>query len=524
MTIRRSHYRERQILRYTDFADEQVYRNGMRRRHHLAHHAWGIVQGLVLKPSVSGVSLSSGFAVDGYGRELVVSQALELRQSVLEEVLNGAGAGYIDVWLSYHILSADGAPESCYEDAWLRLDCADPERLTEPRYPPEVSLSDLDFGPQHQPPDDPSREWPVYLGRVIVGAGNVSLPPHSRNLIDLSERVYAYLTGASVTTVDGYPWLQLGDEEAADQRRFAIVLPDGDGNSVDRLSLDRNGGSVLRGDTRLLAAGTHPLERDGDLQLSGVAPVLGYGGGIHWEPLAQTPLTARAWQIYRTSTEITRGTGTLPVEQLRLETFDPGEEGDPSRAAFVAGEIDETSRFAPFLSVRSDGDVIVEGNLLVEGQLVEGAIPADVEDERFRDELLGRWTKGLTLAGTEVDAYYEQPLQVTVTTDVDNGTVQYEVTIDHTVSGETRDVPIVSVLSEFRNDDRLLIFTESLPLESDPDGNPNPNPLQPGQRMRLGSTVMLGRAGAVTLTVRVFSLGVAQNTVEKSATSVIDLS
>jgi hypothetical protein len=523
MTIRRAHYRERQVLRYTDFADEQAYRIAMRRRHNLAHHGWGIVQGLVLTASVSGVRLSAGFAIDGYGRELSVAQALELRQPVLEEVLNGATAGYIDVWLSYHIQASDAAQEPCYEDAWLRLDCADPERLTEPRYPPEVALADLGFTPERQPPDDPAREWPVYLGRIIVGGGNVSLPPHSRNLIDRSERVYADLAGASVHTAAGFPWLQLGDEESADQRRFAIALPDADGKSVDRLSLDREGGTILRGDARLAPAGTSPLEGDGDLNLSGIAPDLGYGGGIQWDALQQSPTMAQAWQLYRTSIEVTQGTETLPVEQLRMETFHPGEEGDPTRAAWVVGEIDE-SHYSPFMSIRSDGSVIIEGNLLVEGQLIEGAIPADVEDERFRDELLGRWTKGLTLAGTEVDAYYEQPLQVTVVTLPNNGTVQYDVTIAHTIGSEDRDVPIVSVLSEFRNDDRLLIYTESLNLETRPDGTPNNNPLEPGQDMQLRSTVDLGTVGAVTLTVRVFSLGVAQNTVEKSATKVIDLS
>lgn len=657
MSISRAHFRELQILRYTDFEDEQAYRIAQRRRHNLAHHGWGIVQGLVLQPSLSGVSLSAGFAIDGYGRELTVSRRLEIRQSVLDEVLNALAVGNVDVWLTYHIVASDNPQEPCYEDAWLRLDCADPNRLTEPRHPAEVSLLDLDFGPERQPPDDPGQEWPVYLGRIAVGAGDISLPPHSRNLIDLSERVYASLVGASVQTPAGYPWLQLGDEEAADHRRFAISLPDAQGKPVDRWSIGRDGDSVLRGRMRLAPAYTSPLDGDGDLALMGTAPALSSGGGIQWDALANTPETARAWQLYRTAVEIEQGQQTFQVDQLRMESFHPGEEGDPTRASWVVGELDgqtahilvptedpgqhmvvtalaagawgnrvflrvirvsatsfqlalvyykhmppmplidptdpanaahpnrrEPDRFEVFddlqidtqagryclttvntcselvrltwadpfgatslpvdaafsplvsgedgtfeslMTVRSDGTVIVNCDLHVEGQLMEGAIPADVEDERFRDELLGRWTKGLTLAGTEVDAYYEQPLQVSLAVTANNGVVEYDVTITHTIGGENRGVPIVSVLSEFRNDDRLLIHTENLDLEQprpeDLNGDPNPNPLLPGDDMLLRSTVTLGEVGAITLTVRVFSLGVAQNTVEKSATTVIDL-
>jgi hypothetical protein len=173
--------------------------------------------------------------------------------------------------------------------------------------------------------------------------------------------------------------------------------------------------------------------------------------------------------------------------------------------------------FSSQFKVRSDGTVIVDGDLYVDGQIIEGAIPADVEDERFRDELLGRWTKGLTLAGTEVDAYYELPLKVSLTLGaIIDGQVSYDVSISHVVGSESREVPIISVLSEFRNDERLLVHTESLELAA-------PNPLNPGDIMHLSSMANLNITGAVTLTVRVFSLGVAQNAVEKSATAVFNL-
>lgn len=48
--VTRVHYREGQILRTADLRDEQAYRIQMRCRHNLAHHGWGIVQGLNYAP------------------------------------------------------------------------------------------------------------------------------------------------------------------------------------------------------------------------------------------------------------------------------------------------------------------------------------------------------------------------------------------------------------------------------------------------------------------------------------------
>ena len=523
MSLNRAHYRERQILRYLDLDNEQAYRVAMRRRHNLAHHGWGIVQGLTLEATAMGVSLSPGFAVDGYGRELVVPRALRLGRSQFDQVLGVGGAGCVDVWLTYQLVKPARPGEYCYEDAWLRLDCCDdPASLIDPHRPPEVPESALDASPEHMLPDDPAQAWPVYLGRIGVGAG--SMPVYH---IELAELAYATLVGASVHTPTGYRWLQIGDEEAADNRRFAVILPDEQGGNVDRLVLGRDGDLTLTGRSRLSAAVTSALEGDGNLVLFGTAPDEN-AAGIGLDPLSATPETALPWQCYRTAVELTQGEQTIKVNQLRFETFHPGEEGDPARARWAVRQLDGTA-FKSLLSVRSDGTVIVDGNLRVEGQLIEGAIPADVEDERFRDELLERWTKGLTLAGTEVDAYYELPLNVELERSVSGSAVTYKVTITHTGGGKGREVPILVVIGEFRDEDRLLIRSESLALEFQPPPDqavPNPNPILPGDTMVVGATTDLGElgvTGAITLTTRIVALGAAQNQVEKTASTVFHI-
>src|SRR2546425_11607599 len=79
MTIAsRVQYRERQRLRAGDLQAEQDYLLGLAGRHHLGPHAWGIVRGLVVSIKDGKASIAPGEAVDGYGRELIVFQEVEI--------------------------------------------------------------------------------------------------------------------------------------------------------------------------------------------------------------------------------------------------------------------------------------------------------------------------------------------------------------------------------------------------------------------------------------------------------------
>jgi hypothetical protein len=112
MTIVRVHYREGQILRAADLADEQAVRVSLRRLHNIAQHGWGIVAGLALKADGNGLHVSAGMAVDGYGRELIVPQPVfvpwrgplsrdEQDNASPPDLFDRLMRDAIDVWLIY---------------------------------------------------------------------------------------------------------------------------------------------------------------------------------------------------------------------------------------------------------------------------------------------------------------------------------------------------------------------------------------------------------------------------------------
>jgi hypothetical protein len=82
MTITRVRWRERQRVSAADLRAEQLYRLEGMGRHFLAPHDWGVVRGLWLVPEKSRVSLqwqlTPGVAIDGYGRELLVREPIDV--------------------------------------------------------------------------------------------------------------------------------------------------------------------------------------------------------------------------------------------------------------------------------------------------------------------------------------------------------------------------------------------------------------------------------------------------------------
>jgi hypothetical protein len=82
MTITRVRWRERQRVSAADLRAEQLYRLEGLGRHFLAPHDWGVVRGLWLVPTEKRYSLRwqllPGVAIDGYGRELLVREPIDL--------------------------------------------------------------------------------------------------------------------------------------------------------------------------------------------------------------------------------------------------------------------------------------------------------------------------------------------------------------------------------------------------------------------------------------------------------------
>lgn len=79
--IERLNYYQLQFLGAGDFQAEQLYHRDMRRRHNLGPHTWGIVTGLELDTPATGstgVYIRPGYAIDGFGREIVVGAPFKL--------------------------------------------------------------------------------------------------------------------------------------------------------------------------------------------------------------------------------------------------------------------------------------------------------------------------------------------------------------------------------------------------------------------------------------------------------------
>ena len=105
ISIARLNYFQRQFLNAQDFRDEQTYHRGMRRRHNVGQHTWGIVVGLELiekaregdTPFVD-IWLQPGMAIDGYGREILVLEPQKLDTVAFDSFAN---LFHREVWIAF---------------------------------------------------------------------------------------------------------------------------------------------------------------------------------------------------------------------------------------------------------------------------------------------------------------------------------------------------------------------------------------------------------------------------------------
>src|ERR1700737_4666535 len=94
----RVHYFDKQFLRVNEFTDEQLYQLAARRRHNITEHAWGIVSGLDLaQESDGGLVVRPGVAIDGYGREVLLTD----KKSLAPQTFDDLGTDRLDAWIVY---------------------------------------------------------------------------------------------------------------------------------------------------------------------------------------------------------------------------------------------------------------------------------------------------------------------------------------------------------------------------------------------------------------------------------------
>jgi hypothetical protein len=493
MQITRVRYRERQPLSAIDLADEQSYHLAMRRRHQIAAHGWGIVIGLALVEMTDGILVQPGLAIDGYGRELLVPAPI----SLTAEAWSALESEAVHVWLLYDRLPetppqrgrwecGPGRHSRWREEARLRFT---PVSVIDPRHPVEVA--NLDFGPQDLPPDDPAREWPVYLGRVELSGAAYKVPPE--------DHPYATLVGGVISAPSGRARMLIGGEMAGDRRRFAVSLPDASGSFTDRFSIDRDGNTLIHGNTTIT---------DGDLTVAEAGARSAWG--LEFRPLSAPANVPMPWHMYHTvATQ-----NDTPIHQLRVEIGHPGDKGDPSRHQLVVGSWSDTpAQFDACLMVSADCTVEIRGNLRVTGQILEGPVQADPDDPRFGAALLEPWLRALTTAGTQTDAFYNT-LQVTLDTpyEISSGdTLSYSVTVRNTSASTVTHIQLYETLSV-----RGAVVRQGRMGSNELTLGPNEFVQVRTADIQMNYEVPAGPAGDIIVAVMALGVGAAANVVQAS--------
>lgn len=399
--VARVHYYDRQFLRTQDFVDEQAYHLTLHRRHNIAQHIWGIVDGLqVIQDKDKNIVVQPGLAVDGYGRELV----LRAGYTVSPRAFDDQASDVLDIWLVYARNAGESAERSCESKAangqpgfyrWQesgvvevrrpdRLLAPDPaQALTPRRRPPGVPEEDLAFDPTRTPPDEPERRWPVYLAQVRRARNQP--PTYSISMIG---RPYVGLVGEAIVhpaaKAEVRTRVELGSEQMRDPSRFQVSLYSPEVDRLEgRLRLDRNGNWAIRGDTQVT----------GDVIVDGGAIEFGAG-----------PAYAQAmpWRLYRVSApdcapadESDQGQEAIPapssgkngteppvMNELRIEMAPP-EAGVATGQVVIGKWSEQEKQFVPCLTIDNQCTVTVHGNLVVEGTVAgevkrRGTVPGSL--------------------------------------------------------------------------------------------------------------------------------------------------
>jgi hypothetical protein len=388
-SISRVRYYDQQILRTSDFVDEQAYHLAQRRRHNIGAHIWGIVSGLELALDANGaLGVQPGMAIDGYGRELILEQYRPIDPRIFDE----KGSETLDVYLEYVQETTQDAPRgyiACRDPASsdnrvreaagvsFRKPGAPPLLagidLPERRQPEEVPEDDWRFPPERTAPDSPGRRWPVFLGQLRRGGD----PP-----VSLDGRPYAGLRGEMVRAGSGWAWLQVG-EWPDNEYRFAVFLAEGDQDTQGavpeapppappepifgispikppdgkRPPDDSDAGkAAAAGPTIELRANTL---LQGDLLIDGGAISFGVG------PAYDGP---KPWRIYHAFQEPNDENEEAVAEnQLRIEMAGPSSE--VVNEVVVGHWSTQKQAFQPYLTIADDGKVTAHRNLVVNGKV-----------------------------------------------------------------------------------------------------------------------------------------------------------
>lgn len=410
-TVPRVNFFDKQFLRVDEFKDEQSYQLATRRRHNVTQHTWGIVAGLEITLEEGALVVRPGMAIDGYGRELLLSD----KNRLAPETFDALGTERLDVWLVYDRRNGEGAPggyatcgQNGEREAYRSQETPQillerpVSNLVDARRPPGVPAELFD-AKVPLVSDNPNEMWRVYLGRITRHATD------PRFTIDISQRPYAGLVGEAVDHPANATRVEIGKQPLVDDeriigkvtyvyqkdanaqpgqlRRFAVFIPDHSEADIEqqqevrlspRFEIRQDGQMRLRG--RSIINGNLRIT-DGSLQFVNTKP----------SPASSAP---QAPAIYR----IKDGA----ANQLRI---DLGASNTLNRE-FVIGFSAEDGSFTQCLKLelktttgldKPTPFVTIFGDLKVEGE-IDGVVQRTVSQDAV-NALLASFQSGVAAGG-----------------------------------------------------------------------------------------------------------------------------
>src|ERR1043166_5526175 len=166
----RPKFTDNELLTSSDLNAEQLYQLDVARKHRAGAHLYGVVSGLQITKNASGVVVERGYAVDAFGRDLVLDSACPLEGKIADARLAEPGADVFEVVLHY---DQRPMPES---DGLAAARIGETSRV-EVRALIGKAADEMPYDVTQPAPDDPGFRRPVRLG---VAQRGLSLPNERR--------------------------------------------------------------------------------------------------------------------------------------------------------------------------------------------------------------------------------------------------------------------------------------------------------------------------------------------------------
>jgi hypothetical protein len=262
-------------------------------------------------------------------------------------------------------------------------------------------------------------ELPVLLGQVSRTSSDGSYQYQTLT----SGRSYTEMVGEMLLASSGQGRIQISNEFPDEPVRFAITVPDESDGCSDAWTIDREGKTFIKGpvelngDLLIASSQPQPKSKNRSQEVDKTTGKTEVTPAIKFEELDAPFTEAAPWQIYRVTEIENKDTPNQAIyHQLRAEIENPGKKGAPQRFQFVIGvDSQETGelQFAPCLTVRSDGTVVMHGNVEIEdGHVVESPIDADPQDIRFNSLVIDSFTQSQSAAASQANATYAAAMNI----------------------------------------------------------------------------------------------------------------